>query len=104
MGVAKYIKDERDLEAYLIRRSVDARVVRIVESGLEISGQDLEKLLQKLITHQKLIQTVERRGHPRPIVEALLVAGADRDYFADKQKLDALAEDRAAFVAESTRR
>ena len=39
-----------------------------------------------MIAHQKLLQTVERRGHPREIVEALLAAGADREYFADKRQ------------------
>ena len=33
-----------------------------------------------MIAHQKLLQIVERRGHPREIVEALVAAGADREY------------------------
>ncbi|HZR68723.1 MAG TPA: DNA gyrase subunit B, partial [Burkholderiales bacterium] len=69
-----YIKNERELEEYLIRRSVGGRVVRIPSSGIELSGTDLEKLLQRMIAHQKLIQTVERRGHSRELVEALLAA------------------------------
>src|SRR2546427_5401965 len=44
-----------------------------------------------MIAHQKLLQVVERRGHPREIVEALVAAGADREYFADKEKLDGVA-------------
>src|SRR6476620_8652495 len=52
-----YIKDERDLESYLIRRAAEARVVKIPASKTEISGADLEKLLQKMIAHQKLLQT-----------------------------------------------
>jgi DNA gyrase subunit B len=87
-----YIKDERDLEAFLIKRSVEGRVVRIAATGREISGADLEKLLQRMIAHQKFLQTVERRGHPREIVEALLSVGADRDYFADKDKLEGVAQ------------
>ncbi len=86
-----YIKDERDLDAYLIRRAVEARTVRIPATGVKISGAELERLLQKMITHQKLMQTVERRGHSREIIEALLAAGADREYFADKTRLDSLA-------------
>src|SRR6185295_15098793 len=70
---------------------VEARTVRVPSSGIEIQGPDLEKLLQRMTAHQKLIQTVERRGHTREIVEALLAAGADREYFADKEKLEALA-------------
>jgi DNA gyrase subunit B len=86
-----YIKDERELEAFLIKRAAEARVVRIPSSNTEISGADLEKLLQRLIAHQKFLHTVERRGHPREIVEALVAAGADRDFFADKETLEGLA-------------
>jgi DNA gyrase subunit B len=87
-----YIKDERELDAFLIKRATEARVVRIPTSGIEISGGELEKLLHKMIAHQKLLQVVERRGHPREIVEALVAAGADREYFADKDKLESLAQ------------
>ncbi len=87
-----YIKDERDLETFLVKRSVEGRVVRIPSAGREVSGAELEKLLQRMIAHQKFLETVERRGHPREIVEALLSAGADRDYFADKDKLEGVAE------------
>ena len=86
-----YIKDERELDAFLIKRATEARVVRIPSKALEISGSELEKLLHRMIAHQKLLQVVERRGHPREIVEALLGAGADREYFADKDKLEGVA-------------
>jgi DNA gyrase subunit B len=86
-----YIKNERDLEAYLIRRAVAARLVRIPSTDTEISGAELEKLLHKIIAHRKFLHLVERRGHPREIVEALVAAGADREYFGDKHKLDELA-------------
>src|SRR5216684_3358252 len=86
-----YITHERELDAFLIKRATEARVVRIPSKTLEISGAELEKLLHKMIAHQKLLQVVERRGHPREIVEALVAAGADREYFADKDKLEGLA-------------
>jgi DNA gyrase subunit B len=86
-----YIKDERDLESYLIKRAAEARVVRIPSTGTEISGPELEKLLHRMSAHQKILNTVERRGHPREIVEALVAAGADREYFADKDRLEGLA-------------
>src|SRR5207253_5993720 len=86
-----YIKDERELEAFLIKRAAEARVVKIPASNTEISGSDLEKLLHKTIAHQKLLHMVERRGHPRQIIEALVAAGADREYFADRERLESLA-------------
>src|SRR6185369_2140374 len=85
-----YIKNERELEGYLIHRAVEARVVKVPASGLELSGAELEKVLEKLIAHQKIMHTVERRGHPREIVEALLAAGADREFFADKDRLEGI--------------
>jgi DNA gyrase subunit B len=88
-----YIKDERDLDAYLVKRAAEARIVRILSTGTEIAGADLEKLLQRLIAHQKFMHLVERRGHPREIVEALIAAGADREFFADKDKLENLARE-----------
>jgi DNA gyrase subunit B len=87
-----YIKDERELDAFLIKRATESRVVRMPARGVEISGGELEKLLHKMIAHQKLLQVVERRGHPREIVAALVAGGADREYFADKTKMDGLAE------------
>jgi len=86
-----YIKDERELDGYLIKRAAEARVVKIPAKQIEVSGADLEKLLQKMIAHQKFLHVIERRGVPREIIEALVAAGADREYFADKDKLDALA-------------
>src|SRR5206468_8362219 len=56
-----YIKDERELDAFLIRRATEARIVRIPAKGIEISGGELEKLLHKMIAHQKLLHVVERR-------------------------------------------
>jgi DNA gyrase subunit B len=87
-----YIKDERDLEAFLIKRAAEARAVRFPGSNSDISGAELEKLLHKMIAHQKLLDVVERRGYPREIVEALVTNGADRDYFADKDKVESLAQ------------
>ncbi len=87
-----YIKDERELEAFLVRRAAEARAVKIPAAKKEISGTELEKLLQKMIAHQKLLHMIERRGHPREIIEALVAAGADREYFADKARLDSLAQ------------
>jgi DNA gyrase subunit B len=86
-----YVKDERELETFLIKRAAEARVVKIPSAKAEISGADLEKLLHKTMAQQKLLHMVERRGHPREIIEALLAAGADRDYFADRERLESLA-------------
>ncbi|BCS30803.1 DNA gyrase subunit B [Luteitalea sp. TBR-22] len=87
-----YIKNDADLEAYLIKRATDSRVLRLVESGQEYSGEALETLLHKLIAFDRNLRHVERRGVPQDVVRALLNAGArDRTFFSDRGRMDALA-------------
>src|SRR3712207_5794489 len=44
-----YIKDDRELESWLIRRAVESRVVRLPARKGDLSGLALEKRLQKMI-------------------------------------------------------
>ncbi len=86
-----YIKDERDLESYLIRRATEARLVRFRSSAQEVSGADLEKLLHRTIAYQKLLRMMERRGHAKSIVEALIDQRVDRDFLVDADRVATLA-------------
>ena len=88
-----YIKDDNDLEAYLIGRSSESRVVRVAETGRTYAGDALEEVLRKLIAFQRLLQVVERRGPGPDIVMAALDHGArDRTFFADRDRVDVVAK------------
>ena len=85
-----YIKDERDLETYLIHRAAESRTVKL--NGREISGAPLEQLLHRLMTYRKYLRLVERRGHLRAAIEALLDVDAhDKSFFDSQDRLAALA-------------
>src|SRR5687768_6741586 len=85
-----YIKDERELETYLIHRAAESRTVKL--NGREISGAPLEQLLHRLMTYRKYLRLVERRGHVREAIEALLEVDAhDKSFFDSQEKLAALA-------------
>ena len=87
-----FIRDERELEGWLIRRAVESRVVALPD-GTEMSGVDLEKRLEKLIQFRKYLQVVERRGPARDVIIALLDKGVrDRSFFTDEAALQALAD------------
>jgi DNA gyrase subunit B len=87
-----YIKDDRELEAWLIRRATESRVLKLLDRGREISGDELDAVLHKLITFERNLRYAERRGLPREVVRALLDAGArDRQFFTDRARLDELA-------------
>ena len=86
-----FIKDERSLETFLIRRAAEQRTL-VLATGKEISGERLEQKLEKLIAFKKFLWVVERRGPSRRAVLALLEGGArDRTFWCDRERVEALA-------------
>ncbi len=86
-----FIKDERELELFLIRRAAESRTV-VLPNGREVSGAELERRLEKLMVFRKFLQVVERRGTSRRAILALLEGGArDKAFWADQAKAAALA-------------
>jgi DNA gyrase subunit B len=86
-----FIKDERALENFLVHRAVESRSAR-TQDGTEYSGADLEKFLHGLIAYRNVLMQVERRGHARDIVEALLDREArGRVFFDDEDTVKNLA-------------
>jgi len=86
-----YIKDERELELFLVRRSVESRIVTQAD-GTVLPPEALETLLQRTIAFQKFLQGVTRRGHEADVVTALLDAQPkDKTFFEDVAALEALA-------------
>src|SRR5436190_17802404 len=87
-----FIKDERALENFLVHRAVESRSVRTHE-GAEHSGVELEKFLHGLIAYRNVLSTVERRGHARDVVEALLDREVrERSFFEQQALLHGLAD------------
>ena len=88
----QFIKNDRDLETWLVKRASESRVLRLSEQGKEFSGDRLEQVLHKVTAFRKLLQAVERRGLSREVVMTLLMRGArSRSFFADRAALDAIA-------------
>jgi DNA gyrase subunit B len=88
-----YIKDERELENWLIHRAVESRVVR-QQDGVEISGPVLEKILHRLVAFKKHLQVIERRGYQYDVVKALMDRDAkDKVFFGSAEALQPLADE-----------
>jgi DNA gyrase subunit B len=86
-----FIKDERELEAYLLRRAAESRTL-VSSAGKEIAGELLEKRLEQLMIFRKLMQVVERRGPARKVILAMLEGDArDKTFWADRDAVTALA-------------
>ena len=82
-----YLKDEHALDGFLLTRAAENRKVRL-GTGQEFEGPRLAHLVGKMVTVQKLIERIEKRGVPRPLVELLLRGRVkDKETFTDKQRL-----------------
>ena len=87
-----FIKDERALEAFLIRRAAESRTL-VLSTGKEIAGAHLERSLEQLMAFRKFVQVVERRGPMRRAILALLEGDArDKTFWSDQAAVSALAE------------
>ena len=76
-----FIKDERALENFLVHRAVEGRHVRLAD-GSELFGDALERLLHSAFGYRRVMHAVERRGHARDVIEALLDRDVrDRSFF-----------------------
>ena len=87
-----FIRDERALETWLMKRAVESRVV-VLPDGTEMSGEELEQRLEKLSAFRKYLQIVERRGPSRDVVQGLLERDArEKGFFADRERVEAFAQ------------
>ncbi len=90
--VEHYIKDERELENWLIHRAVESRAVRQPD-GSELAGPPLERILHRLIAFNKYLHVIERRGYQRDVVRALMDRDAkDKTFFGDPESLRQIAD------------
>ena len=93
-----YIKDERELENWLIHRAVESRVVR-QRDGAELSGPPLERVLHRLIAFKKYQHVIARRGYEFDVVKALMDRDAkDKVFFGDAEALRVVAGELASPV------
>jgi len=93
----QFIRDERALESWLMKRAVESRTV-VLPDGTSMSGELLEQRLEKLIAFRKYLQIVERRGPSRDVVLAILEHVTEKTFFSDRVKVEALAAALAALA------
>ncbi|HLA78975.1 MAG TPA: DNA topoisomerase (ATP-hydrolyzing) subunit B [Vicinamibacteria bacterium] len=86
----RYLKDDHELNAFLMERAVEKRRVRLA-SGQEVEGARLVRLLDRMVGYARLLAMVEKRGMPRPLVELLLKGQIkEAEAFTDKPLLQEL--------------
>ena len=89
-----YIKDDRELEGWLIRRASESRLLRLTKTATQFSGVSLERVLHDIAAFLKLLLVIERRGFSSDVARTLLSRGArGRSFFEDRASLETLAQE-----------
>jgi DNA gyrase subunit B len=70
----RYIKDEREMTRYLMRKATEDVKVTVKKSGAVIEGRDLTVLLERLSEFNGYYDKLQRRLHDKRIVDAVLEA------------------------------
>jgi DNA gyrase subunit B len=112
----RYVKDEREMTRYLMRKATENVKVTVKKTGTTIEGRDLTVLLERLFEFNGYYEKLHRRLHDKRILDAVLesLSGSQgllqkdgcklHDVFADEELLGqveaALAE--AGFRTELT--
>lgn len=75
----RYIKDEREMNRFLMRKATDDVRVEIQATGEVLEGRELISALERLTEFNTYAAKLERRLHDRRILDAVLTALAGRD-------------------------
>jgi DNA gyrase subunit B len=87
----RYLANDKELNAFVIRKATEERVLDIPALGKSVDGTSLHHLLQALIDQEQYLTALERMGIDRRTVEVMLDGGiTDKGDFADRAKMDAL--------------
>jgi DNA gyrase subunit B len=70
----KYIKDEREMTKYLMRKATEDVVVTVEATGKRIEGRELTKALEKLVELNAYREKLIRRLHDDRLVDTVLEA------------------------------
>jgi DNA gyrase subunit B len=95
-ATARYLKDERDMSAFLLKKAVESVTLSVGGDGQqaqELEGRDLKKFLEQLMEITQVFNRVDRHFRDSRIVDLLLEFEVhDRDYLAAKGKMKDLVQ------------
>ncbi|MBI5183998.1 MAG: DNA topoisomerase (ATP-hydrolyzing) subunit B [Nitrospinae bacterium] len=86
--IEKYIKDEKEMNDFLMEIGVEKKIVEIGETGIRYEGKAFISLLKRFIEHRHLFERVEKKGQPKELITILLKKKVNkRELFLEKEEL-----------------
>ena len=88
-----YIKDENELNDFVLKKLCDKRVVTSVKSGQVLEDHQLFIFLYNISEYAAAIAKLENRGYNPDLIEILIRADVqEKSFLQDKAKMEALKE------------
>jgi DNA gyrase subunit B len=81
----RYIKDDREMNRFLMRKATEEVSVKVKKTGETIEGRELTSLLERLIEFNTYYGKLERRLHDRKLLETVLESLAGRKGLMQKE-------------------
>jgi DNA gyrase subunit B len=89
----EYLKNERDMEEYLMKRATENVVVTVAKSGAQIIGSELIRLLRAINEETNVYGKLLRRLEDKSLLDRLL-EGIAGEFFKEGYTIKQLFEDR----------
>ncbi|MEI9475359.1 MAG: DNA topoisomerase (ATP-hydrolyzing) subunit B [Deltaproteobacteria bacterium] len=88
-----YIKNEEQMNKYLMNRAIAKSEVVVQQTGKKLTDKKLGLLFEKIYLYHDLVQRIQNKGYPRPLLHVLLENGirgkadlAEKEKVADLRK------------------
>src|SRR5262249_46684587 len=81
----RYIKDDREMNRYLMRKATEEISVKVKKTGEVIEGRELTGLLERLSEFNTYYAKLERRLHDRKLVDVVFESLAGRKGLMQKE-------------------
>ncbi len=86
-----YIKDEKGMILYVMNRAVSKNEVIVQQTGKKLTDKKLSTLLEKIFHFHDLMERMQKKGYPRPLLTFLFENGLrSKTAFEDKAKVEDL--------------
>ncbi|MBL7180007.1 MAG: DNA topoisomerase (ATP-hydrolyzing) subunit B [Pseudomonadota bacterium] len=88
-----YLKDDRELNDYVLKRICSQKSVKIVNNDIVLSNHHLYRFMGNLAEYFSVMAKMENRGFKSNFIELLIKKGVEnKDFLADHQKMSDLKE------------
>ena len=89
----KYLKDDRELNDYVLKRICSQKSVKIMNNNIELADHHLYRFMGDLSEYFNVITKMENRGFKYGLIELLIKKGVEnKEFLADYQKMTELKE------------